>query len=164
MNALLIAAALLCGQFDQDLAIAIAVNAPQANEQDVVSVPKVQSPAKTVEQQYRLETRYRDVEQKYCWQDWRGRRHCGTKTVREAYTVKVPIAPGATHKGYPVRKGWWSGCKSWQHLTRGDHANTFDPAWLQSLTWAELQSLHSDHHETLKYGRNKVHWDYVVRP
>ena len=56
---------------------------------------------------------------------------------------------------YPIRGSWWSGCRNWQHLTKGQHAGKFDPAYLQSLSWEELQSLHSDHHE----GRTK--WQYV---
>lgn len=64
----------------------------------------------------------------------------------------------AKRSGYPVRSGWWTGCPNWQHLTRGEHAGKFDHAWLASLSWAELQSLHSDDHE------GRVKSAYVVRP
>jgi hypothetical protein len=52
---------------------------------------------------------------------------------------------------YPLRGSWWSGCSSWQHLTVGEHRGKFDHEWLKSLSYAELQSLHSDDHDgTLK--------------
>lgn len=57
--------------------------------------------------------------------------------------------------GYPIRGSWWTGCGSWRHMTQGEHAGKFDPAWLQSLSNAELQSLHSDDHE------HRVKWAYV---
>lgn len=77
---------------------------------------------------------------------------------------RLPSRTQATLKGYPIRRGWWSGCPNWQHLTRGDHAGYFDHNWLRSLSWAQLQSLHSDHHEELKYRKRKIHWAYVVSP
>lgn len=59
--------------------------------------------------------------------------------------------------GYPLRSNWWTGCSHWTHLTVGPHAGKFNPDWLRSLSWAELQSLHSDDHE------GRVHWQFVNR-
>lgn len=70
-----------------------------------------------------------------------------------AKKVLQPSTPQASH--YPVRGNWWSGCRNWTHLTKGVHAGKFNSAYLQSLSWEELQSLHSDTHE----GRTK--WQYV---
>lgn len=60
---------------------------------------------------------------------------------------------------YPLRasSSWWSGCSSWQHLTGSEHTGKFNRDWLRSLSWAELQSLHSDDHD------GKVKWSYVMR-
>jgi hypothetical protein len=58
---------------------------------------------------------------------------------------------------YPLNNRRWSGCGSWQHLASGPHAGKFDPQWLAGLSWAELQSLHSDDHE------GRTQWVYVVR-
>lgn len=79
-------------------------------------------------------------------------------TVAAPAKDKTPVQSNAARSGYPIRGSWWTGCPNWTHLTRGEHAGLFDHAWLQSLSNAELQSLHSDHHE----GRTK--WAYVVRP
>ena len=73
-------------------------------------------------------------------------------------TITTQSKPLASH--YPVRNSWWTGCSSWRHLTTGPHAGKFDPAYLQKLSWEELQSLHSDHHEQLR-GRGSVKWSYV---
>ena len=71
----------------------------------------------------------------------------------------APIVQAAPVRiAYPLRRSWWSGCGSWQHLTVGEHRGKFDHAWLASLTWSEVQSLHSDDHE------GRVKWKYVVRP
>lgn len=82
--------------------------------------------------------------------------------------TRTPVAPATdqsttpvlskVRQGYPIRSGWWTGCGSWRHLTTGEHAGKFDPAWLQSLTWNELQSLHSDDHE------RRLKMAYVQRP
>jgi hypothetical protein len=70
-----------------------------------------------------------------------------------------PAGPaGQVRTHYPIRGHWWTGCKSWRHLTQGEHAGKFDPAWLQSLSWSELQSVHSDDHD------HRVHWQFVQRP
>lgn len=67
----------------------------------------------------------------------------------------------ANHQGqvanYPIRNGWWTGCDGWRHMTQGVHAGKYDPAWLQALSWDELQSLHSDDHE------GRVKQSYVNR-
>lgn len=85
-------------------------------------------------------------------------RNCKTYTKQVWVTdspkkVLQPSTPRTSY--YPVRGSWWSGCRSWQHLTTGPHAGKFDSAYLQKLSWEELQSLHSDSHE----GRTK--WQYV---
>ena len=67
-----------------------------------------------------------------------------------------PVAPSLP--SYPLRRSWWSGCPDWRHLTTGQHRGLFDTTWLQTLSYEEVQSLHSDHHE----GRTK--WEFVVRP
>jgi hypothetical protein len=57
---------------------------------------------------------------------------------------------------YPPRGSLWSGCRNWQHLAYASaHRGKFDVKWLQSLSYYELQSLHSDDHE------RRVHWDKV---
>lgn len=66
--------------------------------------------------------------------------------------------PAAARVHYPIRGSWWTGCGSWQHLASGEHSGKFDQNWLRSLSWAEIQSLHSDDHE------HRVKWAYVVRP
>ena len=62
--------------------------------------------------------------------------------------------------GYPLRSNYGRNMNvgSWQHLTHGEHRGKYDSGWLQTLSWPELQSLHSDDH----FGT--VHWEYVVRP
>lgn len=76
-------------------------------------------------------------------------------------TGKTPAKDAAEapppRAAYPTRGKLWSGCGGWQHLASGQHAGKFDPAWLQSLSNAELQALHSDDHE------GRVKWEYVVR-
>jgi hypothetical protein len=54
--------------------------------------------------------------------------------------------------GYPLREKLWSGLPKDRlgavvHLSTGDHAGVFDLKWLATLSWAELNSLHSDHHD-----------------
>lgn len=71
-----------------------------------------------------------------------------------AVANKCP-APVAVRTGYPVRGSWWSGCPDWTHLTRGEHAGQFPAEWLKTLTYTEVQSVHSDAHE------GKVRWEYV---
>lgn len=69
----------------------------------------------------------------------------------------APVKVRPSRRGYPVRGSWWSGCSSWRHLTTGEHAGKFDAAWLQTLSNAEIQSLHSDAHE------GRVKWQFAVR-
>lgn len=70
-----------------------------------------------------------------------------------------PVKEKVSYRGYPLRpqSTWWSGCGSWVHLTRGEHYGQFNPDWLRTLSWPELQSLHSDAHD------HRVKWSYVVR-
>lgn len=66
--------------------------------------------------------------------------------------------PQTAWPDYPIRGGrYWTGCRSWSHLTTGPHRGKFDSAWLRSLSWGELQSLHSDDHQ------GRVKWQFVVR-
>lgn len=75
------------------------------------------------------------------------------------------IAP-SPRSGYPVRGGHWSIGASWNasrsavltHLQGGQHAGKWDPAWLATLSHAELLSLHDDDHE------GRVKWAHVRRP
>lgn len=67
-----------------------------------------------------------------------------TPAKLEPYVAK----PG----GYPLRQKLWSGLPKDRlgavvHLSTGDHAGVFDLKWLATLSWAELNSLHSDHHD-----------------
>lgn len=66
----------------------------------------------------------------------------------QAPLLPVPQKVG----GYPIREMRWSGLPKDRlgavvHLSTGEHAGVFDLKWLATLTWAELDSLHSDHHE-----------------
>jgi hypothetical protein len=61
--------------------------------------------------------------------------------------------------GYPVRGSWWTHPgEIHAHLKSGEHAGKWSSAWVDSLSHAEAESLHSDDHE----GRAKA--AYVVRP
>jgi len=75
-----------------------------------------------------------------------------------ALSAQSKPVPTQTKIGYPLRAACWSGCGSWQHMTKGEHAGKYSSQWLKSLTWQELQSLHSDDHE------GRVKWEYVIRP
>lgn len=86
---------------------------------------------------------------------------CSPAKPAAVLTLRSELRPAkstSVRRGYPVRAGWWTGCPNWTHLTRGEHAGQFDHTWLQSLSHAEIQSLHADDHE----GRVKT--AYVVRP
>lgn len=218
MTTLFIAAAICCGQFEIELALALTASQP-AEQQSVVIEPELQpvvpdltpEPPRPPKQQVANRTWgiigtktishcdggrcWTEEVPVYGWIDGAGAgkqvsaERYATRTVtkyrtvrkgifglrraREPYNVtervrvSAPTAPKPTSQspGYPLRSGKkWSGCESWQHLTRGEHAGYFDHAWLQSLSWDELQSLHSDHHDDLKHGTNKVQWSRVVRP
>lgn len=156
MNALLLIVALFCGQFDTELAIAIAVNTPQATEQSVVASDTSAKPvAETPKQEQfivRQEIRYRKV--KRCFGSY-------CRWVREAYTVTVRGPVNASWPHYPTtNKAIWrlnggrGAHANWQHLTQGEHAKQrFDSNWLQSLSQPEIEALHADLHEgTLKSG------------
>lgn len=71
-----------------------------------------------------------------------------TVTVQPAKLEPYVSKPG----GYPLREKLWSGLPKDRlgavvHLSTGDHAGVFDLKWLATLSWAELNSLHSDHHD-----------------
>lgn len=79
--------------------------------------------------------------------------HTGSKSV---WVVDSPAKQAPKPKAkYPIRSGWWTGMSSYKHLLTGIHAGNFNEDWLKSLSYEELQSLHSDHHE------GKVKWHYV---
>lgn len=72
----------------------------------------------------------------------------------------------SVRSGYPTRGGNWnvlgdnnpSKSKLIQHLySHSNHSGKFDLGWLNSLSVAELESLHSDDHE------GRVHWSHVQR-
>lgn len=68
--------------------------------------------------------------------------------------VKPVLAkPKAARTGYPVRQITWL-AGDWTHVAW--HEPRLDHNWLRSLTYSELQSLHSDCHE------GTVQWNFVV--
>lgn len=82
-----------------------------------------------------------------------GKRYANDPGTRERVTVP-------TSGGYPVRGGWWSHSDGnlRRHLAQApQHAGKFDQRWINSLSGAELESLHSDDHE------GRVKWQYVRR-
>lgn len=156
----LLLTALFCADFDNDIAIAIAINQPVAQEQSVVT-PEAKPPAVPVQKfTTRKETRYRTV--KRCFGGY-------CKWVREPYTVtvRVPVESAATKSWprYPTtnksiyRLNNGHGAHAdWKHLTQGQHSGKFNADWLRTLSQAEIEALHADDHT------NKVQWAYVVRP
>ena len=88
-----------------------------------------------------------------------GRGSCHWETgSKSVWVADAPTQPKQTAKlksKYPIRSGWWTGMSSYKHLLTGIHAGNFNENWLKSLSYEELQSLHSDHHE------GKVKWHYV---
>ena len=67
--------------------------------------------------------------------------------------------------GYPLRGNYWSVGSNWSpsrgqviyHLQHGVHAGKFSRSYLGQLDWRELQSLHSDDHES------RVKWASVEK-
>lgn len=95
MTTLLLTLALLCGQFDDELAIAIAINAPQPAQQSVVTEPELQPevPDLTPEPEFITRTVQKSrkvMKPKYCG---RGK-ICGWYEATEYYTEteKVPAS------------------------------------------------------------------------
>jgi len=70
---------------------------------------------------------------------------------------QVTKQPEKEWRGYPLRRGYWSGCSGWQHLASGQHMGKFNIEWLKTLSYNEIQSLHSDDHE------GRVNWSYAIR-
>lgn len=63
-------------------------------------------------------------------------------------TVKVKTAKREVMSSYPVRGNWWGHPGNVKHhLKTGFHAGKFDHSWIDSLTNAQAESLHSDDHE-----------------
>jgi len=155
--ALLFAAPADAGEFENDIAIALALNADVPIPQSVVKeAPKAAAPKFTTKQV----TKTRWTRKKICHGRW-----CEYKLVPEKYTetVKAPVSGDWPH--YPTtNKSIWrlNGGKgpkpTWKHLTEGEHKGKFDTAWLQTLSDAEINALHADDHE------HKVKWANVVRP
>lgn len=90
----------------------------------------------------------------------------GGVTYHEVPTSVKPRQQAVHSSGYPVRGNWFTGPNGYMigreamiaHLQTGEHRGKFDPAWLNTLTNAEVQSLHSDDHQ------RAVKWVYVRRP
>lgn len=84
---------------------------------------------------------------------------CPTVQSVQYETAGLASVQRVVTRAYPVRSSatWWTGCNSWQHMTAGEHAGQFDTVWLRSLSWGELQSLHSDAHE------GRIQWGFVRR-
>lgn len=64
----------------------------------------------------------------------------------------APVVRQAVRSGYPVRGSHWtypgnSRASLIHHLQTGEHAGKFSRAWLDSLSYQELLSLHDDDHE-----------------
>lgn len=60
--------------------------------------------------------------------------------------------------GYPLRSSWWSHPDEIHaHLKSGEHRGKWPAAWVDSLTAAEAESLHSDDHQM------RVKWEYVPK-
>lgn len=83
-------------------------------------------------------------------------------------TVEPEKATVARSGHYPLTGGWWSVEGHWNpskaflisHLTRhSNHASRFAKrrAWLETLSIAELQSVHTDDHT------NRLKWNYIER-
>lgn len=165
MTALFIAALLSC-QLEQELAIAIAINAPRAEQQSVVIEPEpvpVVQPKPVQQYTTREEKRTKRVWGKVSCGRW----GCRYGWINQEYTVrvKVPVESAATkswprYPTSPRQRPWTQSGRhiTWRHLTQGEHAGKFNAAWLQSLSRTELEQLHADEHE------NKVQWSRVVRP
>jgi hypothetical protein len=159
-NALLLLCLLLPGPLwaDQENEIAIALALAEANttaaqQQSIVVAPEYIT---------RQETRHRLVRQRY---NCRGGQ-CSYRWVKQAYTVSVRVpaeAYNTTLPRYPTspaRRPWTQGGKhiTWRHLLTGEHKlERFDPIWLQMLTQAEIESLHTDCHT------GQVKSSFVVR-
>src|SRR5690606_8196169 len=117
MTSVVLFVALLCNpQLDQEIAIAIAVNAPQPEQQSVVveaAKPEPQSATRQV-------TKYRT--------EWRQRCNggrCQRYRVRVPYTVteRVPVSSQAwpSYPTSPRARQWRQNGHNvtWQHLTQG---------------------------------------------
>lgn len=83
-------------------------------------------------------------------------------------TATVP-----TSGHYPLRGGWWSVNGNWRpsksylvsHLAdASQHRGKFDRVWLNSLTSAELNSVHSDDHERRLKSQYVNKFDTTVPP
>lgn len=86
--------------------------------------------------------------------------------------LMAPDAPPAIAKPAPARSGYPLHPQRWNingvwgvsreyalaHLQGGEHAGKWDPAWLATLSRAELLSLHDDDHD------RRVQWAHVRRP
>lgn len=60
--------------------------------------------------------------------------------------------------GYPVRGNLWSHPGNIHaHLKTGEHRGKWPSVWIDSLTVAQAESLHSDDHE------GRVKWQYVPK-
>lgn len=80
--------------------------------------------------------------------------YTGVNNRPDASPAEVAQVPTSGH--YPLRGSWWSVGSNWRpshaqlvsHLSGASaHRGKFELAWLQSLSAAELNSVHSDDHE-----------------
>lgn len=94
---------------------------------------------------------------------------CGLKrdafAIGWLYTGQTQVTHQQTQTGrYPLRGHWWSVSGDWkptrqqviQHLkTSSQHRGEFPSEWLDTLSYEEAHSLHSDDHE------GRVQWEHV---
>lgn len=94
-----------------------------------------------------------DVSELY-WSGFKGHASLlGAKV--EGKQIKQATASASQRRGYPLRSITWI-APNWTHMFDAPHRHyNFDPQWVQSLTYNELQSLHSDAHE------GTVNWNYA---
>ncbi len=66
--------------------------------------------------------------------------------------------PKGVRTGYPLRSSWWTHPDEIHaHLKTGEHSGKWMNWWVDSLTAAQAESLHSDDHE------GRVRWEYVPK-
>jgi len=171
--ALFFAAPAAAGEYENKLAIALALaDTTASDEQSVlasttpkdVAPPVVSPPAKPpVKQEPKFKevrvTKYRYVKERYGCNGGQ----CKFRWVKQPYTVIERVPVTSRTGGYPTtpkQTPWTQGGKkiTWQHLTTGEHAGKYDASWLKTLSDAEIQQLHADCHE------GTVKKNFIVRP
>jgi len=171
--ALFFAAPAAAGEYENKLAIALALaDTTASDEQSVlasttpkdVAPPVVSPPAKPPVKQ---EPKFREVRVTKTRKVWGkiscNRNGCRYGWINEKYTVTERVPVTSRTGGYPTtpkQTPWTQGGKkiTWQHLTTGVHAGKYDASWLKTLSDAEIQQLHADCHE------GTVKQNFIVRP